>query len=159
MALIFANNGLVSGEFVPTTPSQWKERSVSITSIYRTNQTFFRFRYYPGNTGNNLYLDNFSIGQWPASVAQSINPSNLFNIFPNPATNGFNLVFKTGNDGAVNYTIKDITGKLVYQHSATLLPNTMQQETISRSATPSAGMYFVTVTIDGVNMTQKLVVY
>jgi hypothetical protein len=69
------------------------------------------------------------------------------------------MVFKTGNSGVVNYTIKDLTGKLVYEHQASFAPNSLQQESVARSATPSAGMYFVTVTIDGVNKTEKLVVY
>ena len=55
--------------------------------------------------------------------------------------------------------IKDVTGKLVYQAQKSFAPNSIQQEAISRSVTPAAGMYFVTVTIDGVHMTQKLVVY
>ena len=155
-----ANIGVVSTEYVPTAASQWVARTVAIPSAYLTTQTFFRFRYYPGNLGNDLYLDKVSLSQFPAGVKEVLNSStDLFNLFPNPASNGFNIAFKTGNDGEVSYTIKDITGKLVYEHKATLDPNSMQQESVSRSAVPSAGMYFVTVTIDGVSKTQKLVVY
>jgi hypothetical protein len=155
-----SNNGVKSGEFIPTSAGQWKARADSIPAIYRTHNTYFRFRYLPGNTGNNCYLDNFAISPWPADVQQTLAASSdLFNIFPNPANNGFNLIFKTGNDGVVNYTIKDITGKLVYEHRTVLTPNSIEQESISRSATPASGMYLVTVTIDGVSKTQKLVVY
>ena len=155
-----SNNGVMATEFVPTSPGQWKARSITIPATYYTNNTFFRFRYWPGNTGNNMYLDNVSIWPWAAGVQEVLNASSdLFNIFPNPSTNGFNLVFKTGNDGSVNYCIKDLTGKLVYEHKADLVANSTQQEIILRSATPAAGMYFITVTIDGVSRTQKLVVY
>ncbi len=153
------NNGVSTAQFVPTASSQWASRAVAVPAAYRTNNTFFRLRYWPGNTGNNLYLDDLSLGAYPAGVAEVLNTPNTFNIYPNPAVNGCNIVFKTGNDGVVDYMIKDVTGKLVYQAQKTFAPNSVQQEAISRSATPAAGMYFVTVTIDGVHMTQKLVVY
>ena len=157
---VLSNNGVVATEFVPTNQTQWVARGINIPAAYLTNNTFFRFRYWPGNTGNNMYLDNVSISPWPAGVQEVLkSSSDLFNIFPNPATNGFSLLFKTGNDGVVNYSIKDITGKLVYEHKAVLTPNSMQQESISRAVTPAAGMYFITVTIEGMSRTQKLVVY
>ena len=154
-----ANNGSSSAEFVPAS-TQWKARAVSIPATYHNANTFFRFRYWPGNTGNNLYLDNVYFYAFPAGVKEALAASPAsFNLFPNPAVNGCTLVFKTGNDGMVNYSIKDITGKLIYQASKEFMPNSIQQESISRSITPSAGMYFITATIDGVNTTQKLVVY
>jgi hypothetical protein len=154
-----ANNGNHSAEFVPASTSQWKPRAVSIPATFRTKNTFFRFRYFPGNTGNNLYLDNFYFYGFPAGVKEVLNSPDPVNIFPNPATNGCNLVFKTGSDGMVTYTIRDLAGKTVYQAQKTFAPNSIQQEAISRSLTPAAGMYFVTVTIEGVSMVQKLVVY
>ena len=154
------NNGNTSPEFVPSATTIWKPRALSIPVTYRTAQTFFRLRYRPGNAGNNMYLDNMSIGSLPAGVKEEMTTSsNTFNIFPNPSANGFNLVFKTGSNGMVTYSIKDLTGKVVYEQTKAFSSNSVEQESVSRSATPAAGMYFVTVTIDGVNMTQKLVVY
>ena len=153
------NAGTTNTDFVPTSFSQWKPRAVRIPATYRTGNVFFRFRYWPGNTGNNLYLDNFSINPAVSGVKDMVTTAGTLNIFPNPSTNGCSLVFKTGSDGQVVYTIKDLTGKTIYQDSKSLQPNTMQQEDVPRSATPAAGMYFVTVTVDGVSLTQKMVVY
>src|SRR6185437_12378493 len=122
--------------------------------------TYLRFRYFPGSDGNNLYLDDFYIYQYPAGVKEALSTAiNSFNVFPNPAANGCTLVFKSGNSGMVSYSIKDLAGRLVYEHAMQVTPNSIQQEAIPRSVTPSAGMYFVTMTIDGMNTTQKLVVY
>jgi len=154
-----ANNNDYGVEFVPTNGTQWKPRAVAIPEAYRTNNTYFRFQYWPGNMGNDLYLDNFYIYAFPAGVKEVLNTDNSFNIFPNPSSNGCTLVFKTGIDGTVNYCIKDLTGKLVYQDKKSLTPNSTQQISVPRSVTPSAGMYFVTITVDGNNMTQKMVVY
>ncbi len=154
------NNGNYGTEFVPNSATTWVPRAINIPSSFRNAQTFFRFRYHPGNTGNDMYLDNLYFDGFPAGIKEAITASpNSFNIFPNPSSNGFSMVFKTGNTGAVSYSIKDITGKLVYQNTKVFTANSIQQESVSRSATQAAGMYFVTITVDGVNMTQKLVVY
>jgi len=153
------NNGTLSSEFIASSASVWAPRGVQVPVADRTNNVFFRFRYWPGNAGNNLYLDDMSIGQFPASVSQVLKTANAFSINPNPATNGCNLVFNTGSDGIVSYIIKDVTGKTIFETTKTFAANSVQQEAVSRTITPNAGMYFVTITIDGVQMTQKLVVY
>ena len=154
------NVGNYGYEFVPNSATPWIPRAISIPASYRTAQTFFRFRYHPGNTGNDMYLDNLNFDGFPAGIKDAIAAApNSFSIFPNPSSNGFNLVFKTGNSGSVSYSIKDLTGKVVYTNTKAFAANSMQQESVPRSATPAAGMYFVTIAIDGVNMTQKLVVY
>ncbi len=154
------NNANKPAKFAPTTASQWKLQSVKLpTGVAHAKNTFFRFRYFAGATGNNTYIDNFSVGMWPADVAEAMNNKSMFSVFPNPATNGFNLVFNTGNSGDVSYVIRDITGKLVYQHAANFGANVTHQETIGRDITPAAGMYLITVTMDGNTSTQKLVVY
>lgn len=154
-----ANQGISATEYQANATATWVPRAVTIPTAYRTGNTFFRFRYRPGNTGNNLYLDNFQIAQFPAGVKELVNSGSAFNIYPNPTNNDCNLVFKTGNDGVVTYSVKDLTGKIVYHNTRTFMPNSVQQTQISRSVMPAAGMYFVTVTVDGNNMTQKLVVY
>lgn len=155
-----ANNGDHNAEFVPVSPAQWKAQAISVPAFYRTRNTFFRFRYWPGNTGNNLYLDNFAIQPYrPSGVNRVAGAAHYFNVFPNPSANGCNLAFKTGNDGNISYCIKDLAGKVVYTQTKTLAPNTDVQEKISRSVIPVAGMYFITLSVDGVNMTQKMVVY
>ena len=147
-------------EYVPNSATTWKARSFAIPVGDRTANTFFRLRYRPGNTGNNLYIDNIHFDGFPAGVKDELAASpHSFNIFPNPSANGCNMIFKTGIDGVVSYTIKDITGKQVYANTKMFAPNSLQQESLSRDITPAAGMYFITLTIDGVNMTQKMVVY
>ena len=132
---------------------------MDIPATDRTANTFFRFRYWPGNGGNDLYLDKFSISPFPAGVEDVVNSGTPFSVFPNPATNGCQLIFKTGNDGNASYTITDITGKVIFKDSKTYTANSVQQQDVPRSATPSAGMYFVTLINEGVATTQKLVVY
>ncbi len=154
-----ANNGNVNTDFVPTSASVWKPRTVVIPAADRAANTFFRFRYWPGSAGNNLFLDRFSISAWPAEVREALNSAKQFDIFPNPSSNGCTLAFKTGGDGNADYTITDITGKVLIRKTLQLEPNTVHQEFISRDVTQAAGMYLVVLNIDGTKMTQKFVIY
>ena len=153
-----SNNGTHTTEFVPT-GSQWVARGISIPATYRSGATFFRFRIWSGNVGNNLYIDNFSISQFPAEVQTIANTSCPFKIFPNPANDGCYLAFKTGAEGRVAYAVKDIAGRTIFMSDKVYAPETTIQEAISREITPNAGIYFVTVTIDGSTRTEKLIVY
>jgi hypothetical protein len=148
-----------SSEYLLPGATEWIARAVSVPGTMRSANTFFRFRYRPGNTGNNLYLDKVYVYPFPAEVKDALAAGNTFAVYPNPAENGCRIAFKVGNDGLVNYVVKDLTGKVVCQASKTYPAGSMQQEEISRATTQAAGMYFITVTIDGVQATQKLVVY
>jgi hypothetical protein len=153
------NNGSVNAEFVPTSAGQWKARSIALPAATFSGLTFFRFRFWPGNQGNNLYLDKFSLSPYPAGVKEALSSTGTFNIFPNPTSGDFSIIYKTGISGAVSYTITDITGKVIFRDKKQYAPNSIQQDQLTRMVTPVAGLYFVTVNIDGMNMTQKLVVY
>jgi len=154
-----ANNGSKSTKFIPSASSAWKARAVKVDPMYRTGQTFFRLRYWPGNIGNNLYLDDFNIGMFPAEIQELSAVENSFIVYPNPSSAGTSLLFKAGNDGYVHYSVRDITGKLVYETSKTVAPNATSSEFISRSEIPSAGLYLVMLTTGGTTTTRKMVVY
>jgi hypothetical protein len=154
-----ANNGNLTTDFVPTTTSVWKPRSINIPATYRTSNTFFRLRYWPGNMGNNTYVDRFSISAWPAEVREALNSPKSFDIFPNPSSNGSTLTFRAGEEGTVSYCITDITGKVLMQSIQKYTPNSIQQNYISRDVTPVAGMYFIILNVDGMKMVKKIVIY
>jgi len=153
------NNGNYNYEFVPTSSSQWVARAVVLPTTCFTNNTFFRFRFWPGNVGNDLYLDNFALSPFPAGVKETVNAPGSFSIFPNPSANGCTLAFNTGSQGIVSYSVRDLAGKTVYETKETYAPNQLRQDNLPRSLMPASGMYFVTLTVDGVSTTQKLVVY
>jgi hypothetical protein len=154
-----ATAGNKSTEYTTADPTKWVQKGILIPAAYRTAATFFRIRLRPGSTGNNVFVDKVALSTAPAGVAEVITAANPFSVYPNPAANGCNLVFKTGAEGNVAYAISDLAGKVVFSDARTFASGTMQEISIPRSATPAAGMYFITLTIDGKNTTQKLVVY
>ncbi len=154
-----ANNAASNTEFVPSSASQWKARAINIPEAYRTSKTFFRFRYWPGENGNNLYLDNFYLYPYPTDVLETTAQAGDFKIFPNPTNAGCSLLFKTGNDGGAAIVIKDVAGRVIYKASKNYAANEVAQETISKDIIQAAGLYFVTIIVDGAARTEKLIVY
>jgi hypothetical protein len=153
------NNGTKATEFKPTLPTQWKIQSVAVPTAYRTTNTFFRFRYWPGSVGNNLYLDNFRLCPFPAEVNDANRAATAIKIYPNPTDGEFTLAFTTGASGMASISIKDLMGRVVYTTNQQYTPNTLQQIALGHSAIGIAGMYLVSVTMDGITKTEKLTVY
>lgn len=153
------NNGSQTKEFIPGASSAWAARTIQVPAAYRTRQTFFRLRYRPGDNGNNLYLDNLSLSALPADIQDLSQAGGHFVLHPNPAANGSNLAFRAGEDGRVRITVRDVAGRIVFEQSKTYAPNSVNTEFIARDNTPVAGMYIVTVTTGGANITGKLLVY
>ena len=153
------NIAATNAQFIPNSGTQWKPRAVNIPAAYRTTNTFFRFRYWPGDIGNNMYMDNMYFAPYPCEVLDQTVDAGTFKLFPNPSNSGFNLVYKSGNDGSASIQIKDIMGRVVYTTTNNATPGTIAQENIGKDITPVAGIYFVTVSIDGVSKTEKMVVY
>lgn len=154
------NDGTHSGSaYVPALQSEWMAHSIAIPSTYRADKTFFRFRYRPSEGGNNFYIDKFAISGYTSVAMEIMNNANVFKLYPNPASNGCNIAFAAGQDGKISYTIKDITGKLLYQKNGLYPAHTPEEEYIPKSVFPAAGMYFITLTSEGKSATQKLVVY
>jgi len=155
-----ATAGTVSAEYKPTTAAQWRAFSVNIPAAYRGPQTFFRFRYYPGEIGNNFYLDNFHTYPYPVEVEEHIKSNNLVTVFPNPVTGGAcQLICNTGNSGIVHVIIRDMTGRTVMEEDLIGMPNSIKEATFDRNVLNNAGLYIITAIIDGNATTAKIVVY
>ncbi len=153
-----ANGPRMAAEFVPTASSIWKAHSISVPASYRTNQTFFRLRYWPGDYGNNCYLDKFTIGAVPEEVTDEIVRSNDIKVYPNPTENGCNVVFGASADATVIVTVKDVTGRQVYSTSTLGQASQYTEIHIEKEVFGAPGMYFVTVTSNGFSATEKLMV-
>lgn len=152
------NRAAQQTEFVPSTASQWRAQTIPIPEAYRQERVFVKLRYFPSRTGNNLYLDNFSITPFPTEVREVALDPGTVSVFPNPAKEEVNLAFSTGADGNVHYTVKDLTGKTVFTRRATYAPGTVVREKLPREGFPAPGVYFVSVTIARQTVTAKVVI-
>jgi hypothetical protein len=154
-----SNAGSKSGEYKPTTTAEWVPRAIRIPETYRTRNTYFRFRYRPGSRGNNLYIDDVQLNQFPVGVEEHSMSAATFTLYPNPATDGTNLLIKPLTDGTFTFTISDIAGKTISVRSFEAQSGVATEQHIGGNEFPSAGIYFVTLKTDGSSKTEKLVVY
>lgn len=146
-----------NAEFFPAA-GDWKARTVNLPAANYSDKVFFRFRYWPSENGNNLYMDNFEITPFSTDVNEVAHQPGQVKVFPNPTKGDCELAFTTGLSGKTTFIIKDIAGRVVYQQDQAYAPKTFVQHTISRNVFASAGFYFVTLINDNQATTEKIVV-
>ena len=169
-----ANAGYRNDRFKPNWMSEWKEQSIPVSA--RTNQVFFRFRFKAGvanpataiygfppysaglGTGNDFYLDRFTITNTPLGVKNGVIVNLGMNVAPNPTSGAATVSLNGGDNSKAEMTVTDVTGKLVYSSSVVRAATTTKIE-IPASVLTVKGMYLVKVVTNGATETQKLVVY
>lgn len=90
------------------------------------------------------------------NVNEPVVTENFFYIYPNPATSSFVTSIISTNETTALFNITDITGRTLYTNTV-LLHNGSQSFTTSTNQL-KAGIYFVSVNLDGRVQTQKLVI-
>jgi hypothetical protein len=166
-----ANNGYKAEPFMPSYPTEWKEQSFPIASAVRTEQVYFRFRYFAGTdnaylrfngldfgTGNNFYLDRLMVTDRPLNVKNGVIVKLGMTVSPNPTSGAAIVRLNGGDNSTAEVNVTDVTGKLVYQTSAVRTSATTEIE-IPASSLTVKGIYLVHVVTNGATETQKLVVY
>lgn len=166
-----ATAGYVAEAFEPGWFGHWKEQSLPINSSIRTNQVYFRFRYFPGTdnayfryngldwgTGNHFYLDRLTVTDAPLSVKNGVIVNLGMSVSPNPTSGAATIRLNGGDNSTAEVSVTDVTGKVVYRTSAVRKTTSTEIE-IPATALTVKGMYMVQVVTNGATETQKLVVY
>ena len=80
-------------------------------------------------------------------------------VFPNPANVNFTVSFNVGYDSQQSYTlaIQDVVGHVIIAENGTLADGSLSQD-ISLASGMSNGIYFVTITTDGKQFRERLVI-
>ncbi|MBI1182825.1 T9SS type A sorting domain-containing protein [bacterium] len=101
-------DGYVTSEFVPG-QSDWKRFTVDISLVKSLKSAAFEFRF-TGNGQQDIYMDNLSIGAWPAAVPNTL--QSHIEIWPNPASDVLNIAGLDGVRSAIK--IYDLSGRVVW---------------------------------------------
>lgn len=153
-----ANNGNIMQEFDINGNTTWDGKSFAIPQNAFTSSTFFKFRYRPSDYSNNVYIDNFEINSTPVSI-KDINLAGFeVEIVPNPANDNASIKVNTKNNATVNVLITNIMGGKVSSFSSKVNTGTINNIEIPKQVFSQKGLYFVTLEIDGKQMTKKLVI-
>jgi hypothetical protein len=161
------NKGALSVYYVPLWMGDWSPMTVPVPAAAISGHTIFRFRYKPGlnatwattgqySTGNNFYMDRFSISSKAAGVNNIVAGESGFAVAPNPTTGNAYVIVKNGDNNPIQIRVTDITGKTVFTTAQTV--NAGARVEIPKSAITVKGMYLVQIVSEGNAVTEKLVV-
>lgn len=78
------------------------------------------------------------------------------NVFPNPAVNNATVSFELNGEAAVNVSVTDLAGQVVYTNNLGSVAGAQNVEI--NTASIASGVYMVNVEANGVVSTEKLVV-
>ncbi len=93
---------------------------------------------------------------YPTEVAKVAEAEGFFSLYPNPAGSAFSINTNSEADGKAVLSVADLTGRTV---SASTLQVSRGNQVFNQStAGLAAGVYFVTLNLNGAAQTQKLVV-
>ncbi len=109
------------------------------------------------------YTDTNSCSVTVSSLIHVNTPTNIssnenntqFNIFPNPITDNYNLVFESENYNSAQIVVYDITGKIVTQQVVKCQKG--KNKIVIDSSDYSKGIYFIKITVNGNDYTKKLI--
>ena len=147
--------GLVSTDFMPTQPNQWREETVSLSSaLFSGNPNVMLKFEYTHDSGNNLYIDDINIDGLVGSEENSA--SFGLTLYPNPAKTTTRIEFTLYKDDFVTVKLLDVLGREIKTVAEGNLPPGLHYTEITDLET--AGIYFVKLIIGTEEVVNKLVV-
>ena len=150
-------SGAYSSEFAPSSASDWSTIEITnITSLFFTED--FRFKLeFTSQMGNNIYIDNINIYD-PATVGLEDHEFlNYIEVFPNPASNNLTVNYYLKAAGKMKVDLLDISGRLVESVFEGNKPAGEHSQNM-QVGNLSPGIYFVRLSVNGGQVTRKLVV-
>ena len=154
---LVTNPNVSSIEFVPTQDNQWKEADVNVES-YNVPGVRFMFEW-QNDGGNNMYLDNINVYDANGSGINDLNnvAANI-EVYPNPVEGVGTIAFTTLKPGHTNVQLKDLLGK----HVKMVFDGDLNSGDYSyefQTHDIPAGLYLMSVSINGIIATKKFIIH
>jgi len=149
--------GTSSTAFVPTS-AQFANNSVVISSIASSTNVMFKWVFIAGSgsTGNNMYIDDINIRNSTSGI-QNIEEKVGLSIYPNPSSSNVNISFNLSEKQTVSVQVVDMLGRVVETIPSQQYATGENTVTIGNKAVYQAGIYFANITIDGQQISKKII--
>ncbi|GAB4284020.1 MAG: hypothetical protein Kow0068_09000 [Marinilabiliales bacterium] len=151
-----ATTSIKENNFIPASTSEWRNDYVSLSGLTGYSDVRIKFKF-TSKGGNNLYIDNLNI-------ASNINVDEIeannfdYSIYPNPSKDNTEISFSLNDNHYVEITINDIVGKKIKSLESKKLSSGSYSYLINTSELNGSGVYFITVSLDGMPVTKRFVV-
>jgi PKD repeat protein len=145
--------------FVPSGPQEWSTYTLVLPYAQFLTENFRMMFEFESRLGNNLYLDDINIEAVGVNaVAESEQAGQLpVSVYPNPTTGATTCAFRTVMEHEAQIVVRDLLGREIARPYSGHLPvGTQQVEWDVRGWAP--GAYLVSVILDGVSNTARLLV-
>ena len=136
-------------------PGPWTFRSISLPGSVITQNVRFRFRFISSAFSGDLFIDEINVGG-PVGI-DAADATSLFQIFPNPTNDQFNIQVSGMEDSATEVMVQDLRGAVVYSNVFAPAGH-MGIELSSRAMGLADGMYVLSVRNALGTGAQKLIV-
>jgi hypothetical protein len=157
-ALSALSGGAGTSPYTPQ-PSQFTTYTVNINAVASSNNVMFRWEFLadPNGPGNNVYIDDINIVDAAATGIRTIEASVDLTIYPNPSHSNINIAFNLTENHSIAINVVDMLGRVVETIPAQQHTSGETILTIGNKATYQAGVYFVNITIDGQQISKKVI--
>ncbi|MCS6991231.1 MAG: M43 family zinc metalloprotease [Chitinophagales bacterium] len=154
-----ANAGYYSNSFTPNSASQWVARSVMIPSTYNTENVRFKFEYRTNGRGNNIYIDDIHVSNYPVGLPQETSSAWTLQVYPNPVQDHAQVLLQLTSLGYTSLTVRDLFGRVVaVVHESRLGPGQHVFDLDARQL-PETGVYFLHLQHDSQHAIRRLMVH
>jgi PKD repeat protein len=109
-----------------------------------------------GGESQNLYLDNINISG-TVGIREFENSLGL-SIYPNPTNAASVVEFTSPYNSKVNILVYDVTGRIVEQNELNANAGVTNKHSVNASGKLTAGIYFISLTIDNNKVVKKLII-
>ena len=150
--------GLDSNSFVPNNISQWREELLAFVGVTANSANVrLKFTFY-SKGGNNIYIDNLSVGDVSTDFTEIEKEENLdFSFYPNPMNESSVLSFNTLQKENVSVDIYDLLGRKICNIFDGVKESGNNSFEITKSMMQNSGIYFVKISVDSTVYVKKLV--
>ncbi len=148
-----------STPFVPT-PADFVSASCNLISVAYKPSVMFRWVFTADASapGNNLYIDDINISNSATGIENIESGINL-SVYPNPSSSGkVNISFNLSEKHIVSVNVSDMLGRSVETITAKIAQAGETTLNLGNTYTYPAGIYVVSLNIDGQVITKKIVI-
>ena len=149
-----ATAGIVTSNFTPNNPSQWRQETIPINSVHNRSNVRFKFQS-TSDHGNNVYIDDINITGIDNAVNDMDELQSGFSMYPNPSQGITKIEFSLSKSSNVRLEIKDIIGQTVAIVMNGTISSGLHENSLP-ALTP--GIYLVDLTVNNKHNVHKLVV-
>lgn len=141
--------------YIPDSNTVWKTANVSLSTYSMSTNVLIKIVNVTDG-GNNLYIDNISLGTTPLQLEDPDANSSSLLVYPNPVSASFTIQYELTNSENVQLKLTDVLGR-----ELTVLENANRPKgaySVEYKNTLANGFYFINLVIGTKTYTKKIIV-